>query len=127
MPEEQSSTTPESHPVLPNPPHETIEQRISRVRDGLEVIFGDLEMVLDVCITVHKAMLQQHADQDGDFARVLKRYGSDELHHQLEELHDVIKDLGGSTSFRKMEDEQNLTPIAAVVPNVAGMEGGEDE
>jgi len=127
MPMDQSSTTPERHPDLPNPPHESVEQRITRVREGLEVIFGDLEMVLDVCITVHKAMLQQHANQDGDFARVLKRYGSDELHRQLEELNDVIEDLGGSTSFRKTEDEQTLTPLAAVVLKVTAVEGGEDE
>jgi hypothetical protein len=131
MPTEQPTTTPTGGrfaAVHLHPPHETIEQRITRVREGLEVIFGEILTAHDVCITVYKGLVQQNGEQDGDLANVLRRCGSDKLHEQLHELNDVIEDIGGRTSFSDdPEDEQAAAPIAAVVLKVGDTEGGDNE
>lgn len=99
MPTGKSTTTPEDQPdpsPQPDPSSpQTIQQQLDRVRDGLAGIFTRVHLVLDVCITVHKALLRQNADQDVQFANVLQRCGSDALYVQLEELAAVIEDLGG--------------------------------
>ena len=54
--------------------------------------------------------------------------GSDKLHEQLEELTNIVEELGGHTSFSDApENEQAVAPIAAVVVKVAGTEVGQDE
>ena len=95
-----------SKPVPTHPPAErisgtaqTIDKRIDILRQDLESVFIELETVNDVVITVHKAMVDQNVEQDGDFANVLQRCGSNKLYEQLLELTTIIEDLGGTTSL----------------------------
>ena len=87
-----------THPPQPKPAsREPIDKRLATVRYDLENIFQDLQAVHDVVITVHKALLYQNGDQDGDFANVLQRCAINELYEQLLELTNVIEQLGGTT------------------------------
>jgi len=98
MPGQQSTTAPRGRPAHPPSPLQPIDQRIVVVRQDLESVFTELETILDVCITVHTALDHQNATQDGDFAHVLQRCGSDPLYEQLLELTKIIEALGGTTS-----------------------------
>lgn len=90
-------------PPDPNPSpkstREPIDQRIVTVRQDLEGIFQGLQTVHDVVVTVHKALLYQNGDQDGDFANVLNRCATNELYEQLLELNEIIIQLGGTSSM----------------------------
>ena len=97
MPEDKSNTTPEDQPAPP--PAQTITEQIDSIRDRLEDIFTQTHLALQVCITVHKAMLHQNVEQDGDFAAVLQRCGSYKLDEQLEKLAAIVEELGGETEY----------------------------
>ena len=99
MPGQQSTTAPKGRPADPHPSLQPIDQRIVIVRQDLESVFTELETILDVCITVHTALDHQNATQDGDFAHVLQRCGSDPLYEQLLELTKIIEALGGTTTY----------------------------
>ena len=99
MPKDKSNTTPEDQPDPPPRPVLFPGNQIDSIRERLEDIFTQTHVVLQVCITVHKAMLHQNADQDGYFAAVLQRCGSDKLDEQLEQLVAVIEELGGHTEY----------------------------
>lgn len=99
MPGQQSTTASNGRPAGPPPSLQPIDQRIAIVRQNLESVFTELETILDICITVHKALAHQNATQDGDFAHVLQRCGSDPLYQQLLELTAIIEALGGTTPY----------------------------
>ena len=61
--------------------------------------------ILDVCITCHKALDEQNVEQDESVANVLQRCGSDKLHEQLEELTNIVEELGGRTCYT--DDREN--------------------
>lgn len=96
---------------------QNIEDKVTSIRERLEDIFTQLYTVLDVCITCHKALDAQNVEQDDSIASVLQRCGSDKLHEQLEELTDVIEELGGRTEFT--DDNENAATLDG--------EGGDDE
>lgn len=121
MPGQQSTTVPKGRPADPSPASQPIDQRIVIVRQDLESVFTELETVLDVVVTVHKALLHQHADQDEHFGSVLQRCGSNKLHEQLLELTIIIQQLGGTTSYSDQIDVQ----VADILGG--GREGGHDE
>jgi hypothetical protein len=104
MPGQQSTTAPKDRPSDPPTSLQPIDQRIVIVRRDLESVFTELETILDVCNTVHKALEHQNATQDVDFAHVLQRCGSDPLYEQLLELTKIIEALGGTTSYS--DDDQ---------------------
>src|ERR1700756_5053092 len=99
MPGQQSTTAPKDRPSDPPTSLQPIDQRIVIVRRDLESVFTELETILDVCNTVHKALEHQNATQDVDFAHVLQRCGSDPLYEQLLELTKIVEALGGTTSY----------------------------
>lgn len=119
MPGQQSTTTPGGRPADPTTSL-PIDQRIVIIRQDLESVFTDLETILDVCITVHTALDHQNATQDGDFAHVLQRCGSDPLYEQLLELTKSIEALGGTTSYSG--DDQIVGGVLMSSP-----EGGTDD
>jgi hypothetical protein len=93
----------------PTPSTQSIEDKLTSIRERLEDIFTQLYTVLDVCITCPKALDVQNVEQDDSVASVLQRCGSDKLHEQLEELTDVIEELGGRTHFTD-DNENAATP-----------------
>ena len=99
MPEDKSNTTPEDQPDPPPRPVLFPGNQIDSIRDRLEDIFTQTHLALQVCITVHKAMLHQNVEQDGDFAAVLQRCGSYKLDEQLEQLAAIVEELGGETEY----------------------------
>lgn len=85
--------------------------KLGSIRSDLEYIFIRLNLILDVCIVCHKALVMQNAERDGSIANVLQRCGGDMLHEQLEELTEVVEELGGTTDYSSEEriDEQEAT------------------
>jgi len=79
--------------------YDALCRQVDSIRIRLERVFKRLHLVLAVCITVHKAMLQQHADQDETFALVLQRCGHDDLHEQLEQLAAIVEEIGGTCDY----------------------------
>jgi len=120
MPGQQSTTAPKGRPADPPTSLQPIDQRIVIVRRDLESVFTELETILDVCIAVHTALDHQNATQDGDFAHVLQRCGSDPLYQQLLELTTIIEALGGTTSYS--DDDQIVVGAPISCP-----EGGNNE
>lgn len=106
MPEQHSTDRP---PKGQPPPSAILKvediQRLIRVREGLEILFENLGLVLDVSITCRKALNEQNADQDSSIANVLQRCGSDQLHQQLVELTAIVEDLGGKTDYSGRVDD----------------------
>jgi len=102
-------------------PTQNSDDKLSSIRSDLEYIFIRLNLILDVCIVCHKALVMQNAEQDGSVANVLQRCGGDMLHEQLEELTRVVEELGGTTDYSSEEriDEQ--------VATILNGEGGHDE
>jgi hypothetical protein len=129
MPDPKSTTPLEGQPDSSNSPsappnrstRQPIDERLEIVRQDLETIFTQLLLVLDVTITVHKALLHQNAVQDGDFANVLQRCGSDMLHEHLGELNIVIEELGGETEY-----SDKLPPELDALLDGTGKNGGDD-
>ena len=89
------------------------EDKLSSVGSDLEYIFIRLNLVLDVCIVCHKALVLQNAAQDDSVANILQRCGGDILHEQLEELTKVVEQLGGTTDYSSQEqiDEQTAAVL----------------
>jgi len=96
MADPQSTTAPKG---LPKPLSVEDIQRLIRVREGLQILFENLGLVLDVSITCRRALSEQNAKQDTSIANVLQRCGSDTLYEQLRELTSIVEDLGGKTSM----------------------------
>lgn len=96
-----------SRPVPPDWPSGTGDQRLVSIRKRLETVFQRLALILDVTITVHKAIESQGVEHDDNFARVLQRSGCDKLHVTLVKLNKIIEELGGKTSYS--DDAPNLT------------------
>jgi hypothetical protein len=96
-PDPNPSRPPKGQP----PPPLTVEdiQRLIGVREGLQILFENLGLVLDVSITCRRALGEQNAEQDTSIANVLQRCGSDKLHEQLVELTSIVEDLGGKTEY----------------------------
>ena len=90
-------------------PTQTIEEKLTSIRDRLEDSFTQLHIILDVCITCYKALDVQNVEQDESVANVLQRCGSDKLHEQLEELTKLVEELGGRTRYTEYR-ENAATP-----------------
>src|SRR5690349_9742177 len=95
-----------SKPVLPERPSGTGDQRLVSIRRRLETVFQRLHLILDVTITVHKAIESQGVEHDDNFARVLQRSSCDKLYVTLVKLNKIIEELGGKTSYSN--DASNL-------------------
>jgi hypothetical protein len=58
-----------------------------------------MDVVLDVIIVCRKALDEQNVDQDSAIPTIPLRCRTDKLHERLEELTDVIEQLGGSADY----------------------------
>ncbi len=103
----------------PSQSTQSIEDKLTSIRERLEDIFTQLHIVLDVCISCHKALDVQNVEQDDSVANVLQRCGSDKLHEHLEELTGVIEELGGRTQYT--DDTENAATLDEdSSPSIAG-------
>jgi hypothetical protein len=101
-------------------PTQSIDDKLTSIRERLENIFTQLHIVLDVCITCHKALDVQNVEQDDCVANILQRCGSDKLHEQLEELTEVVEELGGKTEYSDQREN-------AATPDELLTDGNNDE
>jgi hypothetical protein len=106
-------------------PAQTVEERLTSIRERLEDSFTQLHLILDVCITCHKALDVQNVEQDESVANVLQRCGSDKLHEQLEELTAVIEELDGRTEYT--DDRENAATLDELLGEDDEEEDGDDE
>jgi hypothetical protein len=83
------------------------EEQFLKVREKLEDLFSNLNLIHDVVIVCSGLCREAQSDPTLEVAHVLRRCATDKLFGQLNALTSVIERLGGRTEFTELRERNS--------------------